>query len=215
MIDFNKLIDDYLEREISYKRIGKYYPSEIGTCLRKTWYSYKSPKKIDSKASKAFYCGDFIHELIEEVLASNKTEEIRLLDSEVPIKYREQDFVIVGRIDSLILAGLDHKKILLEVKSCKFLPDKFKEEHEMQLQFYLHSLNLTEGILLYIRKDDLQTKPFEISYNEEKALSIIKRFENLHLALIYDKIPEPEARLDKNKEWVCENCLWKEECFNS
>ena len=44
-INFNKLIDKYLVREYKPKEIGRYYPSEIGSCLRKVWYSYKNPKE--------------------------------------------------------------------------------------------------------------------------------------------------------------------------
>ena len=29
MVDFNKLIDNHLARGLSYKKLGRYYPSEI------------------------------------------------------------------------------------------------------------------------------------------------------------------------------------------
>ena len=54
MVDFNKLIDSHLARELSYKKLGRYYPSEIGGCMRKTWYSYKKPKPTDVEKRK-FY----------------------------------------------------------------------------------------------------------------------------------------------------------------
>jgi hypothetical protein len=36
MIDFNKLIDQHLVRKFRPKKVGRYYPSGIGDCLRKT-----------------------------------------------------------------------------------------------------------------------------------------------------------------------------------
>src|SRR3989337_1930842 len=48
MIDFNRLIDQFLHRELKPKEIGRYYPSEIGMCMRKLWYSYKFPKEVEA-----------------------------------------------------------------------------------------------------------------------------------------------------------------------
>ncbi len=50
MIDFDKLVDQgTVTREFKPKQIGRYYPSEVGTCIRKVWYSYKYPQEIDPK----------------------------------------------------------------------------------------------------------------------------------------------------------------------
>jgi len=213
MIDFNKLIDTYLARTMSKKSIGRYYPSEIGTCLRKTWYSYKDPQPTDTQLIRIFEAGNILHEFIEEVLESEKNPEVELLGTEIPIKIKHKDFMISGRIDNLILVKIENKEVLIEVKSCKYLPNEFRKEHESQLQFYMHSLGVHQGILLYIKKDDLETKEFEISYDKEKAETLLKRFEALNKALKENKIPEAEARHDEEKIWLCERCPWKEECW--
>ena len=57
MLDLNKLIDNHLEREYRPKSVGRYYPSEIGGCMRKTWFSYKNPKKTDVKLNRIFEAG--------------------------------------------------------------------------------------------------------------------------------------------------------------
>lgn len=213
MVDFNKLIDTYLARAMSKKSIGRYYPSEIGTCLRKTWYSYKDPQPTDTQLIRIFEAGNILHEFIEEVLESEKNPEVELLGTEIPIKIKYKDFTISGRIDNLILVRIENKEVLIEVKSCKYLPNEFRKEHESQLQFYMHALGVHQGILLYIKKDDLETKEFEIHYDEEKAQQILKRFEALNRALRENKIPEAEARHDEEKIWLCERCPWEEECW--
>ena len=213
MIDFNKLIDTHLARATSKKNIGRYYPSEIGTCLRKTWYSYKDPQPTDTQLIRIFEAGNILHEFIEEVLESEKNPEVELLGTEIPIKIEYKDFTISGRIDNLILVKIDNKEVLIEVKSCKYLPNEFRKEHESQLQFYMHSLGVHQGILLYIKKDDLETNEFEIQYNTEKAEALLKRFEALNKSLKENKIPEAEARHDEEKIWLCERCQWKEECW--
>ena len=212
MIDFNKLIDNYLEREYRAKSIGRYYPSEVGGCLRKTWFSYKQPKETDVALMRIFEAGNMLHEFVTEVISSEKNKEVELLKSEMPIKIEKDGFIISGRIDNLVLLKVEGKEVLVEVKSTKFLPKEVKEENEMQLQLYMSATNVHKGIILYIQKDNLQTKWFEIDYDKKKVDNILERFEILHKSLSLNEMPEAEAKKDENKKWMCNYCAWKEEC---
>jgi len=212
MIDFNKLIDNYFSKEKKEKTIGRYYPSEIGGCLRKTWFSYKIPKETDRDVVRIFEAGNNLHELITDILQSEKNPEIELLECEMPFKQDEGDFIISGRIDNLILAKEHGKKILIEVKSTKFLPNEAKEAHIQQLQLYMHNTNVHDGIILYIQKDNLQAKWFNLIYDKKQAEEIIKRFHGLHNCLKLDIIPPAEAKLVKSKKWMCDYCEYSEEC---
>ena len=216
MIDFNTLIDKHLEREFRVKQIGRYYPSEIAGCMRKTWYSYKNPKQTDVKLTRIFEAGNMLHEFITDVIKSEKNKEIELINSEMPIQIKTKDFVISGRIDNLVLIKLcedeNCKEVLVEVKSTKFLPKEAKKEHEMQLQLYMRATGINNGILLYIQKDNLETASFDVVYNEELGDKIIERFEKLHESLTQDKLPEPEAKLEQEKNWMCNYCAYKQEC---
>ena len=213
MVDFNKLIDNHLARETYPKKIGRYYPSEIGSCLRKTWYSYKQPKPTDTALIRIFEAGNLLHEFIEDVIKSEKNPEVELLQREVPVKVKTKDFIISGRIDNLMLAKIENKVFLVEVKSCKYLPKELRKEHEMQLQLYLKAAEVPDGMLLYIQKDNLETKWFDVSYDEDKAEKILKRFNLLHKYLIKENLPEAEAKHDEDKKWMCDKCPWQEECF--
>lgn len=214
MVDFNKLIDSHLARGMSYKKLGRYYPSDIGNCLRKTWYSYKNPKPTDTALIRIFEAGNMLHNFIEEVIKSEKNPEIELLESEVPFKLEKQEFVISGRIDDLMLVKIENKKVLVEVKSCKYLPKELKKEHESQLQLYMHAVGIHDGILLYVQKDNLQTKCFEMKHDSEKVQKILERFEELHSSLTHNQIPKAEAKHDPDMIWLCDKCSWKEECWN-
>ena len=79
------------------------------------------------------------------------------------------------------------------------------------IAFYFSKNN--NGILLYIQKDNLQTKWFNVSYEKEKADKILKRFNALHASLIENKIPEAEAKHNSDAKWMCEKCPWKKECW--
>jgi len=217
MIDFNKLIDNHLAREYKAKEIGRYYPSEIAGCMRKTWFSYKNPKPTDTKLMRIFEAGNMLHEFITDVLKSEKNnKEVQLIRAEMPIRIEEKDFIISGRIDNLVLVKIcekeECKQVLVEVKSTKYLPKDYKKENEVQLQLFMKALGVHEGIILYIQKDNLETKSFDIKYNKKKADKIIERFEVLHKSLVSGKIPEAEAKLDEDKKWMCSYCGWKEEC---
>ncbi len=115
MVDFDKLIDDHIKREYKPKGIGRYYPSEAGSCLRKVWYSYKYPTEIDPDLRKIFEMGNIIHDFIVEVLKSEKTPQVELLKSEFPFKEKIEDFLISGRIDNLIKVKLSGTVYLVEI----------------------------------------------------------------------------------------------------
>ena len=211
-IDFNKLIDNYFSREFKSKKIGRYYPSEIGGCLRKTWFSYKFPKETDKEVIKIMEAGNIIHEFIVEVLKSDKNDDIELLETELPFTIDEGDFTISGRIDNIILTKINNKKVLIEVKSTKFLPREANEHHISQLQLYMHAVGIHDGIILYLQKDNLQTASFNIKYDEKKSFEIIKRFHGLHYALKENKTPPAEAKIINHKNWMCNYCEYKGEC---
>ncbi len=212
MIDFNKLIDNHLVREHKPKQIGRYYPSEIGSCMRKTWFSYKKPKQIRAELLRIFEAGNMLHEFVAEVIKSEKNPEVELVKEEMPIKLEEQDFIVSGRVDNIILAKIDNKQVLVEVKSTKFLKEKPSEENVMQLQFYMHVTGIHQGMLLYIQKDNLQTRSFDVAYDKGHAEEIIQRFRLLDKCLKLDELPPPEAKFNPNMDWMCDYCDYREEC---
>ncbi len=215
MIDFNKMVDNYLKRENRPKTIGRYYPSEIGTCMRKVWYSYKFPQETQPELTKIFEMGNIMHDFVVKVLKSDKNPEVDLLKSEFPFQHNIDDFLVSGRIDNLILVKLNNKEVLVEVKSTgntDFIEDA-APHNIVQLQLYMHLLDVHDGILLYIDKRNMNSKVFTIRYNKEGAEKIIDRFRKLHGHLNADTIPEPEARSDRKTMWMCRFCEHREKCY--
>src|SRR3989338_7093693 len=179
MIDFNKMIDNHLARKSSQKDTGRYYPSEIGLCMRKIWYSYKFPHEFSPDLIKIFELGNILHDFVVQVLKSDKNPEIELLKAEMPLKMDINDFVVSGRIDDLLLIKDKGQQILVEVKSCKNIQfiTSAQKHHAMQLQFYMHASGVHNGILLYIDKTTLQSKVFPVIYKEENSKVVIDRFQ--------------------------------------
>ncbi len=214
MIDFNELIERFLERETEEKKIGRYYPSEIGRCLRNLYYSYKYPVKVKPRLLKIFELGNIMHDFVVKVLKSEKIPEIELVDYEIPIEMKIDDFTVSGRIDDLILVKRDNRKVLIEVKSCKDIRNVAKPQnsHMIQLQFYMHATGIKEGILLYIDKTTLETKSFRLEYDPFWAELIVERFRRLHKALVNDELPLPEAKIVEEIRWMCNFCEYREKC---
>jgi CRISPR/Cas system-associated exonuclease Cas4 (RecB family) len=215
MIDFNAMIDNHLKREHRPKGIGRYYPSEIGMCMRKTFYSYKFPTEIKPDLVKIFEVGNILHDFVVDVLKSEKTPGIKLLKSEFPFEEKINDFTISGRIDDLILLELSGKEVLVEVKSTGNIDFVREAMHHnvMQLQLYMHLLKIHNGVVLYIDKRNLQSKVFSISYDENEAKKILDRFKALHTSLTKDYLPDPEARASREGVWMCKYCEYREKCY--
>jgi len=213
-VDFEKLIDKHIARESKPKNIGRYYPSEIGSCIRKVWYTYRYPTEIEPKLRRIFELGDILHDFIVQVIKSEKTPEVELLQSEMPFKIPFEDFVISGRVDDLMLLKADGMKILVEVKSCKSLKmvKKPMEHHKTQIQLYMYATQVHNGMLLYIDKSTLETKSFSVKFSQKRAKQILNKFRALHKHLVKDGLPVPEAKKRKETKWMCGYCEYKKKC---
>jgi len=214
MIDFDKLVDQHIAREFKPKQIGRYYPSEVGTCIRKVWYSYKYPQDIDPKLRRIFEVGDILHGFVIEVLKSEKNKDVELLQSEMPFKIPMEDFIISGRVDDLVQVKSSGETVLIEVKSTKdvtFVKEP-QTNHVMQLMFYMEATGVHNGIILYIDKNNLSSKIFDIEFDHQKASDIFDRFSILHEHLKKDEVPKPEAMTVADMAWMCRFCEYRNKC---
>ena len=186
---------------------GVYYPSALGSCLRKQYYTYTLGERVSPEELVIFATGKGVHETIAkafgEVATIEKEEENISLEISPAIKLK-------GRID-LLIADYDGKKYLIEVKSTSKTPDTPFEEHVMQLQVYMHALNYEEGFILYWNKVTGEIKVFKVTKNEETLKTIFERVKKLDYYVTKNIPPEPEAIL-KGRFWECEKCHFLELC---
>jgi CRISPR/Cas system-associated exonuclease Cas4 (RecB family) len=213
-VDFNKLIEDHLKRDSYPKKIGRYYPSEAGSCLRKSWYSYKHPQPTDPKKGKYFYMGQLIHDFVSEVLEA-KNEHVELLGKEVPLKIEQPNFLVSGRLDDIFLVKADGRKFILEVKSTGSKLEWMEgpqDAHVMQIQLYMQAQEIKEGIILYLEKNSLECKWFMVKHDPAASEQVIARFAQLDSKLKSGELPGPEARLRPDWSWMCKNCEYFSMC---
>jgi len=195
------------EKNVHKTEKGVYYPSALGSCLRKQYYTYTLGERVSSEDLVIFATGKGVHETIAkafgEVATIEKVEENVLLEISPAIKLK-------GRID-LLIADYDGKKYLIEAKSTSKTPDAPFEEHVLQLQVYMQALNYDEGFILYWNKVTGEIKVFKVTKNEEVLRKIYERVKALDYYVSKNIPPEPEAIL-KGRFWECEKCPFLELC---
>ncbi len=214
MINFDRMIDNFLHKEDRPKDIGRYYPSEIGTCMRKVWYSYKYPQKIKPELLKIFEVGNIMHDFVVKVLNSEKNPDIMLVSAELPFRKEVDDFIVSGRVDDIILVKASGKNVLIEVKSTGNA-DMVNEPvyyNKMQLQFYMYATHVHNGVLLYVDKSTLETKSFEVKFSEKRGRRILNKFRALHKHLTNCSLPAAEAKKAEGMGWMCRYCEYKAKC---
>jgi len=219
-IDFDGLIDRHLMREHHPKAIGRYYPSEIGKCIRNVWYSYNHPTEIKPELRRVFELGNILHDFVIEVLRDGRNGDVQLLEAEMPFRLEFGDegdggvFVVSGRIDDLLLVKAGERKVLVEVKSSKTL--KYMRgpmpHHKTQLQFYMYATGVHDGVLLYVDKSTLQTRSFEVDFSMDQAKRILNKFRALHKHLKAATLPAAEAKKLAGEKWMCRYCEYADKC---
>ncbi len=218
-VDIGKVIDEYLDEEAKPKRIGAYFPSEIGMCIRRSYYSYTQPKPVEKAALRIFALGNNVHVFITEVLKSSG--EFVSVEDEKSVKIEHSDgnasFSIYGRIDDYVVTKNGGKKIIIEAKSVGDIsrvtePDP---KHVMQLTLYQAAMESDYGILVYADKKNLDIKQFRVDFDENTYNKIISRFKDLDLHLRMKKLPPAEYYFDNKKVWECKYCPYFKECMQA
>jgi len=192
-MEFQDLINEDLKGEEKKRRIGRYYPSEIGYCLRKVYMSYLKPQQFDDNVLRIFKIGDIYHDYAATLL-EGKSEE--------PFELIFDGFSIGGRVDFLRESDVIEFKT---TKSLKYVTEPQKA-HVFQLMTYLKFFNMSHGFLVYIEKSTLKAKTFKILFDKEVYDEAIGRVKMLHGSLESGIEPLPEV------SWACRYCPYKKDC---
>ena len=180
-------------------REGVFYPSMLGSyCMRLLYLAYNGllPEQvIDDNLQRIFDNGNSL----EDRMASYFTKMDILLDREIVAKSDTPP--ISGRADFL-LKHEDYDTIGLELKSIndkgfEALKNRPKREHTVQLQIYLHILQLPYGVVLYENKNNKKLKAFGMLPDPDIWAQVLKKCEDVMLMM------EPPSRCS-GPQWC--NC---------
>lgn len=210
----DSLIDKHLTKEGKERKIGVYYPSELGMCARKLYYVYTNPKDFSSDKIRIFAAGNMIHDFIAKVFKESDEVELVANERSFTIIDPESDISIHGRLDNLISFKDDKKQYLVEVKSTKSLNwlDEPRPSHVMQVMPYLKAFSIDWALLLYVEKNTLSTKVFKVKYDKLALKKLFEKARCVHEHLIGGTVPDPG--LGKDDKWQCnpKYCEYCDEC---
>lgn len=218
-IDIGAIVDEYLYEESRPKTIGAYYPSEIGMCIRRSYYSYTTPKPTEKGALRIFALGNNLHSFLAEALKDSK--EFALVEEEKPVRVEHKDneasFTVYGRIDDYVVTKNTNKKIIIEAKSVGDINrvTEPEQKHVMQLMLYLSAMEADYGMLVYADKKNLEIRQFRVDYDNELHNKIMTRFKDLDYHLRKKLLPPAEYYFDAKKVWECKYCPYFNECMQA
>jgi len=162
---------------------------------------------LEANFLRLFDHGDHMHQLIMKPLIS--TRDIHVVASEIDIPPQA---LVRGRADAVLSTGKE--LYVLDIKSMNSMVFRNltepKSENVDQLQLYLHYFKIEKGILLYVNKDNLELKEFVVSYDSQRAKSLLEGLSSLKEKIDADILP---ARIDGYpSDWQCRYCQFKEIC---
>nr|WP_276977855.1 PD-(D/E)XK nuclease family protein [Ferrimicrobium acidiphilum] len=206
------MIKNDAERSANHqRRVGVYYPSSLGYCLRKQYYAFYYPKFPDPAKLIVFSLGDATHELV--AMALTKSGDVKVDAVELPAKLEVQSGVVLsGRIDVLV-AELDGEKVVMEIKSASDIPNRPYISHIIQIQTYLHTTGLMYGAITYVDKTSGKVETFDITKDDSWLHTIKVRVLELHTS-VKSKLPPYKEAFSKNKLYECKGCDFASICLS-
>ncbi len=216
-MDVKNIVSKSLERkanEESKKReVGRYYPTESWSCLRKKFFSFYDYESEKPLPHGIFEMGRRVEAAIYEMLQDHFNED--KMSNDLKVKVDLNEYIISGETDPVLYKEADKKEIktIFEVKSQAnlFSVKEPHEHHVKQLMCYLKGLNVDQGIVLYVNRSNLEDiKNYDVNFDEDIWEEIETHFDIYH-DYIKNKILPPKSPL---MNWECRYCQYKERCLS-
>lgn len=183
-------------------------PTDTDKCPRQLWYEFKDfPKEeLSTTEMSTLAIGNMTHDFLEKILPKQLCTEYR-------IELEWNGVPLTGYVDSIVLtkdglAVVDYKTI--KDMGVKFIEEKPKDAHVMQVQLYLDVLKLKTGYILYWNKSDGTMIEHKIEYDSTIIRRVAKFFKDVQEALEKNKLPE--AKYLPLEDWRCRYCKYSKFC---
>lgn len=212
-------IQDLINNEVKPKETKTngqthWHPSALGSCLTGVYLGRKGEKPdkdFDDRTLRVFSVGKMFENWLVDLVKKSGIKS----ETQVRIDWPEYD---VGGYADLVVS-VDDSKIVYEVKSKHskafwYMNDKNEGaniQHKMQLWTYLKVLNIPEGRLIYLSKDDLAILEYIIllndSYLEKKVTNELKILNQAWK----EQLPPPvQFPVD---DWRAKYCRYHSKCI--
>lgn len=208
------------------RETGRYYPSELHSCIRRLYYLYRVGEDPvpEPYVLSAMSGGELHHSRVAQALEWWAEKHGYTFKDEVPVLFveRESDgseITISGRLDDVLTLESDDGRhtVLVEVKTLANMKNASipKKAHIAQLNIYLKAFRNAQGILIYVDRGTGRTAQFNYEFNPQLFEETLARARKLHKALTSLELPEPEAKHVDDLQWMCRGCPFGEACANN
>lgn len=211
---FQSLVNDAIEAEQDNREDYEqttWHPSALGSCLTGAYLQRVEglQKEFDTRTLRVFKVGKQHEEWIEELLEKKEIDFEREVRIEIP------EWNVSGRVDVVVNGEMPIELKSKHSRAFWHMNKKNKgpnEHHKMQLWTYLKALDLPEGRIVYISKDDLSILEYPVFLNDEElAEKVEHEFSILNRALEEQLPPKP---VEDKKDWRYKYCnLHEEHCL--
>lgn len=214
------LIDKHLkeEREIPRERSGKFSPSSFGRCFRNQIWNRANEKQSDppdERVLRIFAIGNILGDWVQTIIVMN------FLYVEIEKKVETEN--VLGYADAIL------EDEVIEIKSIHsrgfwhmdkedFQIAENKKEHILQAMTYAFFLNKKSIKLVYISKDDLCMREFNIQVTDEWKQKVTEEIQMLDMHWDNYKtngiLPDakPRAYISKDGPLDCTYCNFRTKC---
>lgn len=198
------------------KEITSWYASGLGTCPTGRYLErigVPPDTEFDERTLDVFAVGKSEEAFFLETLKNSE-----LLDFQEQVRIEDKKLGVSGYADAVAVVKESGKPIVLEIKSkhsrAFWYMHKKKEgaqmHHRMQLWIYLYCLDIEEGRIVYISKDDRCKLEFPIYLNDPELKKLVMSELKMMQRAWKEKLPPPV--LFDETDWRAKYCRWHKQC---
>lgn len=201
---------------------GRFSPSELLKCHRKTYYKHLNAPEENADPKGIFYFGNqFEEDLAEEFIADAVTVPETFLQNsiwtQIDIDTDIGTIVMKGSTDPVVVDENAEPILLSEIKTSSSLKytSEPKEHHLAQAHAYMEGLSrkfdseLRNAVFLYADRESLQAKTFHVEFDDEFwENKVVDWMQHNTYYRVFGFLPPAEPE----QEWECKFCPYKNRC---
>ncbi len=219
MISIQQLINSELRKkqnEREPRNQTTWHASALGSCMCGQYLQrlgVEPDQEIDDRTLRVFQMGNHIEDWVMGLIKKQEGVEI-----ETQGRVFDEKLNLSGYYDLKLKHLETGKEIINEIKSKNsrsfWYMDKKGQgaqlSHQMQLWAYLYALQIDEGRIIYVSKDDLPILEYPIFRNNEKLEKLVIDQLNILNEAWGKKIPPLPAPKDS---WMTNYCNYHKKCL--
>jgi len=208
-------IEDLINKKLNEReerKVTSWQASKLGSCLTGVYLERLGEKpdtEFNNRTLRVFSVGNIFEEWITDLLPSNGVMVEKQIRCEIP------EYDATGYAD--VVLTKKQEQWVYEIKSKHSYGFKYlyqegaNRQHKMQLWFYLKALDIKEGRIFYVSKDDLRLLDYLVELKDKKISSDVLNELSILNNAWQKKIAPP---IPKEEDWRAKYCRWHKQCVS-